>query len=138
MGDIFQIGEPAAAIELPLERPLYTPPFKPIIAGIKLLEGEAEVDQSALYAQVVIDKARLIRHIQHTLQGRSQVTLRELVDSQPLERGLAELVAYLQLGSEFEATVDEGTSDLIVWAGSATDGSVVRKQARLPRVIFAR
>jgi hypothetical protein len=55
-----------------------------------------------------------------------------------LEQGLAELVAYLQLGSEFKAAVDEDTADLIVWVGSASDGSIVRKQARLPRVIFVR
>ena len=138
IGEVFSIAATAAAIELPLERPLYTPAFRPVIANINLVEGESEVDEAALYAQVVIDKARLIRHIRHALQARSQITLRELVDSQPLEHGLAELVAYLQLGSELKAAVDESTADLIGWAGSASDGTLVRKHARLPRVIFVR
>ncbi len=58
------------------------------------------MDAAALYSQVVVDKARLARHIRHALQERSQVTLRELTDAQPLQQGLAELVTYLQLGSE--------------------------------------
>lgn len=71
------------------------------------------------------------------MQARSQITLRELVDSQPLQQGLAELVVYLQLGSDsFKAVVDEGTTELIAWDAVARDGTASRRQARLPRVIF--
>ena len=121
-----------------MERPLFTPALKPLIADIRLLEGNADVDQSALYAQVVVDKTRVARHIHKALQAHSQITLCELIDGQPLEQGLAELVAYLQLGSEFKAAVDEDIEDLIVWDALASDGSGVRKQVRLPRVIFVR
>jgi len=138
-GEVMDIAEPAASIELAMERPLYTPAVKPLIADIALEEGGDEVDPSALYGQVVVDKARLARHIRHALQARSQITLRELIDTQPLEQGLAELVAYLQLGVEsFKAVVDEGTTDLIAWAAVARDGSGVHRQARVPRLIFVR
>jgi hypothetical protein len=73
------------------------------------------------------------------LQDRSQVTLRELTDRRPLKQGLAELVAYLQLGSEaFRTTVDEDTQEVISWEAAATDGVTVRRAARLPRVIYVR
>jgi hypothetical protein len=42
---------------------------------------------SALFDQVVVDKARLTRHIRHALQDRAQITLSELVASQPLQQG---------------------------------------------------
>ena len=104
-----------------------------------LQEGDDEVDPAALYGQVVVDKAQLAGHIRQALQQRSQITLRELVDVQPLHHGLAELVAYLQLGSEsFQAVVDEGTTELIAWDAVARDGTASRRQARLPRVIFVR
>jgi hypothetical protein len=138
-GDVMSIAEPAASIELPMERPLHTPAVKSLIADIALDEGEGEVDPAALYGQVVVDKARLARHIRHCLQARSQVTMRELIDGQPLQHGLAELVAYLQLGSDaFKAVVDEDTVDLIAWDAQARDGASLRRQARMPRVIFVR
>lgn len=138
-GEIMSIAESAADIELPMERPLFTPALKPLIADIELEAGDTDVDAAALYSQVVVDRAQLARHIRQALQDRSQVTLRELTESQPLQQGLAELVTYLQLGSEaFKTAVDEGTSEVIAWQAVATDGTPVRKQARLPRVIFVR
>ena len=43
---------------------------------------------------------------------RNQVTLKELTQMQPLQHGLAEVVAYLQLADEtFSAATDEATMD---------------------------
>ena len=142
-GEVMSIADTAAGIELPMERRLYTPAIKPSIADIALESGDAEVDAEltlkALYSQVVIDKARLARHIRHALQDRSQVTLRELCETQPLQHGLAELVAYLQLaGDAFKTVVDEETQEAIVWRGEGPDSQEYVKQARLPRVIFVR
>jgi hypothetical protein len=110
-----------------------------VIADLELQAGDADLDADALYAQVVVDRAQLARHIRHALQDRSQVTLRELTELQPLTQGLAELVAYLQLGSDaFRTTLDENAPEVIVWETRASDGMTVRKAARLPRVIFVR
>jgi hypothetical protein len=137
--DLMTVAEPAPAIELPMERPLYSPAHKPLIADIALPEGDDAPDAGALYGQVVVDPARLAGHIRQALQLRKQVTLRELVERQPLQHGLAELVAYLQLASEtFQAQVDEDTTDTITWMAAASDGMATRRQARLPRVIFVR
>ena len=138
-GNVTSIPASAIDVELPMERPLYTPALKPLIAQIELESGDEDVDAAALYSQVVVDRARLAHHVRQSLQAHSQVTLRELTESQPLRHGLAELVAYLQLGSEvFKTVVDEETSEVIVWEASAADGLPVHKNARLPRVIFVR
>ncbi len=134
-GEVMQIADTAADITLPLERPLHTPKIKPVIADVTLEYGAAEAEADALYAQIVIDKAQLARHIRHALQAQSQISLRELCDSQPLQHGLAELVTYLQLANEgFSSVVDESVSEVIGWRG-ADD---CMRQARLPRVIFVR
>ncbi|NWD48410.1 DUF3375 domain-containing protein [Pseudomonas gingeri] len=134
-----EVDELAATIELPMERPLHTPPLKPLIADIVLQAGNEDVDDAALYSQVVVDTARLTRHIRKALQDRAQVTLLELIKIQPLQHGLAELVAYLQLGSEtFKATVDENTPEDIAWDSLSADGHPLRKSARMPRIIFVR
>ena len=138
-GEVMTIAEPAVAIDLPMERPLFTPPLRPRIPDIALDDGEDDLDAAALYAQVMVDKQRLARHIRDALKARSQVTLRELVDGQPLEHGLAELLAYLQLGSEsFRTQVDEDTTELIAWDGRDRDGGPARREARVPRMVFVR
>lgn len=134
-GVFMELAETAADLRLPFERPLFTPPLKPLLAAVELEEGQAEVDAAALYAQVVIDRAALARHIRQALQDRSQVSLAELASQRPLRQGLAELLAYLQLAGDWpHAVVDEERRDTIAWHGE--DGHL--RRARLPRVIFVR
>lgn len=132
-GTFMELEDTAASIDLPLERPLYRPPVKPVIADVELETGDAEIDTAALYAQVVVDRAELARNIRQALLARSQVDLNEIVSSHPLRHGLAELVAYLQLAGDWpHAVVDEESPELLEWR---TEEGTVRR-ARLPRVIF--
>lgn len=138
-GNVMDMAEPCAEVELAMERPLFTPAIKPVIADLALLAGEEDIDPAALFDQVVVDKALLTRHIRHALQDRAQITLGELVSRQPLQQGLAELVAYLQLGSDaFTSVVDEDTIEPIRWQALTADGQATTRSARLPRVIFMR
>ena len=67
------------------------------------------------------------------------MSLGELVSDHPLQQGLAELVAYLQLGSDaFETVVDDDTAEHIAWRSLDRDGCAVERAARLPRVIFVK
>jgi hypothetical protein len=138
-GSIMEIAEAHADVELAMERPLFTPTMKPVIANLSLQMGDEDIDPSALFDQVVVDKARLMHHVRRALQDKPQITLRELVATQPLLHGLAELVAYLQIGSDaFGAITDEGVLEPIHWQALAADGELVSRYARLPRVIFIR
>lgn len=141
-GAVMTMAETSADLELPMERPLYTPTLKVALSDSAPQAGEGSVDLGALYDQVVVDMVRLRRHIRQALQSRTQVTLKELAELQPLEHGLAELVAYLQLAEDsFEAVVDESVTETIRWPSSDGDGSSdgeVLRQASLPRVIFVR
>ena len=138
-GEFMQIDETGAGIELPMERPLYTPPAKPLLSDVVLERGDEDMDATALFSQVVIDKAALSRHIRNALQDRAQITLRELVEERPLQHGLAELIAYLQLASDtFQSVIDEDSAEIIMWKSNGNNGSWPIKQARIPRVIFMR
>ena len=137
--DAMEMAELSVRIELPMERPLHTPTLKPLIAAITLQAGEDDVDAAALYQQVFVDTVQLTGHIRHALQERSQITLRELTESQPLRQGLAELVVYLQLGSEtFKTAVDEDTPEQIRWNARNRNDVIVERTAQLPRIIFMR
>ena len=138
-GNVMHIADTAAGVTLPMERPLYTPPVRPVIEDVELESGDGEVDASVLFSPVVVDKSRLVRHIQRTLQDRSQVTLHELCELEPLQQGLAELVAYLELSCDaFETVVDEHSVETVSWQGTTAGGVPVLRRARVPRVIFAR
>ena len=138
-GDVMHLADTGADITLPMERPLHKPPVRPVIADVELEAGDGDVDASALFSAVVVDKSRLARHIRRTLRDRSQVTLHELCESEPLQQGLAELVAYLELDDEaFKTHVDEQSTDTVSWRGTTADGAPTVRRARMPRVIFVR
>jgi len=146
-GTLMDIDAMAADIELPLERPLFTPSVKQRLADLTVLAGKDDVDTSPLFEQVVVDKGRLRTNVQRALRYQAQITLRELLEGEPLRQGLAELVAYLELAhaghgdsvlGDFRALVDEDVIEPIRWQASTPAGEAVVREARLPRVIFTR
>ncbi len=144
---LMAIAAMGAAVELPLERPLFTPSVKPRLADLALVSGEDYIDTARLFDQIFVDKARLRSAVQRALRRQSQITLRELLEAEPLRQGLAELVVYLELAHAgdggdavdgLRAFVDEAAEEPIRWQASNVAGEAVTREARLPRVIFTR
>jgi Protein of unknown function (DUF3375) len=134
-GAFMELDEAAPEIDLPLERPLYSPPFKPKVLQLAVDAGDESIEAEALFNQVYVDKTVLRARIRQALQTRAQISLADLVDRFPIEKGLAELVAYLSLAAEDEeAAIDDRTKQTLEW----TDETGVRRQATLPLVIFSR
>jgi hypothetical protein len=102
------------------------------------------LDTSVLFSQTVIDKTALAHHIRQSLQDKSQVSLSELCRTRPLQQGLAELVGYLELAGDdkndgrIKVVVDESIEDTISWHSEDRQGTLVTRNARLPRVIYLR
>lgn len=147
IGAVMHIDAMGADIELPLERPLLTPSVKSSLADLAVLAGEDDIDTARLFEQIVVDKARLRSAVQRALRRQPQITLRELLEGEPLRHGLAELVAYLELAHAgdggdaldgLRAVVDETVEDPIRWRARNTEDVAVTREARLPRVIFTR
>lgn len=137
----------SADIELPLERPLITPSVKPRLAELVLDVGQDDIDTARLFDQVVVDKERLLSAIQRALRSEEQITLHDLLETEPLHHGLAELVAYLELAhaehgssalDNLCAVVDETVEEPIRWQANDAWGEPVVREALLPRVIFTR
>ena len=146
-GTLMHLDAMGAGVELPFERPLFTPSVKPRLADVALEGFEAEIDTARLFEQFVVDKARLRSAIVQALRHQPHVTLRDVLQTAPLQRGLAELVAYLELvhappdGSALDglrALVDESVTEPIAWQAHNAAGQSVTRAARLPRVIFTR
>ena len=134
-GPLHRIDALHPDVDLPLERPLYRTPAKTVLTATVLQAGWAEGDDSALFEQVRIDKAALARHIRQLLQTRTQISLGELLQTRPLQQGLGELVAYLQLASgAAPSVVDEAVQETVHWASA--EGTP--RSATLPRILFVR
>lgn len=146
-GAVAHIDSMDADVQLPLERPLFTPSVKPRLAELAIAADEDDIDTARLFEQTVVDKARLRSAVQGALRHQPQVTLRELLEDEPLHQGLAELVAYLELAHAgdggdaldgLRALVDEAVEEPISWQARNAAGEAVTREARLPRVIFTR
>ncbi len=134
-GEFMAIDEAAPRIELPMERPLYSPPFKPAIDDVLELGEADELDADALFEQQFVDKARLAGLLRQALQLSDQVSLPQLIEQHPLQQGLAELLAWLAIASDDDRAVfDDSQHDDIRWL----DENGGSRRARLPRILFCR
>ncbi|OOH87735.1 hypothetical protein BMT54_09340 [Pasteurellaceae bacterium 15-036681] len=135
-GDVMTISEAKVNLDLPMERPLYSPTLKLKLDNIALEMGDEQFDSDeALFNQRLIDKGRLIQNIRFALQQQEQITLQNLIQNRPLEYGLAELVSYLQLDQQpyFKLVIDDELQEEISWGEGES-----QRSALLPRIIFSR
>ena len=121
---------------LELSRSLFDP------GDIRMLEGSPETAGNAgdvplnrLFEARGVDEARLKRNIERLVSEAGQVTLKQVLDAFPPEKGLAELMAYLKLASERPNTVfSEEEHEAIAYR----DVSGVSKSADLGRIILVK
>jgi hypothetical protein len=134
-GPFMELDEPAPDIRLVMERPLFSPSAKPTLDGKLPDEGEENVPTDALFDQVYVDKTRLQGRIRQALQTRDQIALADIVAVDPLEQGLAEVIAYLSIAADDPANlIDDRRTQTVRWR----DEAGVERQATLPLVIFNR
>lgn len=134
-GEFAAVDDIAPTVVLALDRPLYTPRLKPRITTQSIEQGGGDVDTQVLFDQIYVDKTLLSDRIRRALQLRDQVALITLLAEYPLERGLAELIAYLSLAADDDsAIIDESRIETVTWV----DQHGYTRQASLPAVIFCR
>jgi hypothetical protein len=123
-------------LELPMDRPLFTPPLRPELRSGALEEGEAAMASDPLFEQFFVDRAALQANIRRALQARAQISLADLLAQFPLRKGLSELVAYLKIASDEPGTtiIDSDEVQHLEWV----DAEGRRKRAAVPRIIFTR
>jgi hypothetical protein len=130
---VMALDEPAPSVELPMERPLFSPPVRPVIRQLTLEAGDAELSTDLLFEQFWVDRDRLRARLRRALQTRRQISLAELLEAEPLEQGLAELIAWLSLATgERRGVIDESRPETVRW----TDADGREREATLPAVIF--
>lgn len=128
--------EGSPEINLPLERKLGV---KPEVNNFSAKAEQATLgvedlaDLSRIYRADLIDKRTLLANIQELLLNNAQVSLKEVVESKGITKGLAELLAYFTLintSSKFH--INEEVKETILFDEKSD------KYLELPQVIFAK
>ena len=134
--DFICLDDIKAPIELPVSRALFRPPSRPNIPTEKLMTGLAEFNSDLLYSQHYVDIEILQARISKALQNKQQITLLEMCQYYPLEKGLSELIAYMNIACQdnSHALIDSEKEVNISWVNA--EG--VKKSVRMPAVIFTR
>lgn len=134
--DFTLLDDIKASVELPVSRTLFRPPSRPIIPETKLTAGTAEFNSDLLYTQHYVDTEMLQARISKALQNKQQITLLDLCEQHPLEKGLSELIAYMNIACQdnSHALIDSNKEVEIAWVNE--DG--LKKSVKMPGVIFTR
>lgn len=124
-------------IDLISERPLYTPPDSVKFKKQPLEEGQASADNRLLYEQFEIDIPRLKDNIKQSLKTHSRISLAELIREYPIEKGVSEVVAYLDIASKQEKrhSVSAEEEEEILIRNSHT-GQLFK--VNVPKIIFSK
>jgi hypothetical protein len=122
-------------INLTMARGLFIPSKKVELEDIDIIEGQVDFESDALYNIHFVDESLLRDNIRAALRNESQVTLQQICEQFPLEKGLSELLVYLNIASKDDkAVIDPANRQNISW----WDNQGFQKQAVLPRVIFTK
>ena len=133
--DFASLDDVHPAIDLPLARGLYVFSNNPQIEEIEILEGKAGFSADALYQIHYVDEEELKLRIRKMLQENHQTTLAEICSRFPLEKGLSDLLTYLNLACrDSSADIDDQVRDIFLWE----DKHGCLKKALVPRIIFTR
>lgn len=127
-------------LELVMDRPLFTSPKKVEMTEHAYEMGNQEAitaDQYyKLYTQSFIDVMELKERIRSLLQSGSQVTLKQVTEAFPVEKGLAEVVAYYSIASkDKKSVINDDVQEQILIANIETEKNFT---VTFPQVIFCK
>lgn len=125
-----------AEISLPLERPLYTPRVAAELhAEIEPASDVEELEELEDLLEITsVDLDELRERIHDVVAERAgNATLRQVVETHPLDDGLAELVGYLRIAETEGGThIDPGHTEQVAWH----TGAGTMRRATIPLIIY--
>ncbi len=127
---------PEIDVSLIFDKPLFSVPRKIELIDELIEEAEIDDDMEGLYNNFTVDKDLLRNNINYFLNSTDKIDLKEVLDKYPMKYGLAELLAYLDLGEKDDiiCEINDSEEEQVTWINS-NDETIV---ANIPIVIFHR
>jgi len=122
-------------IDLTMARGLFKPMPKIPLRDEILSLGAVDFVNDLLYDVHFVDETVLRERLRNALRESSQVTLADVLNRFPLEKGLGELLTYLHIATkDSKVVIDDDVRQTVEWL----DANGQTKRASVPRVLFLR
>lgn len=135
MEDSFMSIETKPFLYFPQARTLQPPSAQKEFSKVSAFNVQAvnPLDFAELFTQFYIDEKKLLKNIEEfrKVNGNRQFTLKEFLQSFPLEKGLSELIAFYGLSQTIKSTINTDETDEIEIKKEDTLYKI-----RVPRLIF--
>lgn len=125
-------------IELVMDRPLWMPVQKPSFRDILIEVGQDELKMDDLFNQFFIDETELRQRIHSFILYRPQITLEEVIEKFPIERGISELIAYFKIASEDSKHIIDDENQVHIIIKNEFDSNKLCRRIKTPQIIFTR
>jgi hypothetical protein len=123
-------------IEMTMERPLADEPQDTSIKAKALKTADIDLtglDLNNLVNQFFIDREKLELQVSELLKSKKQVTLKDVVDKYPVQKGLSEVLTYINIATQSSRSfINKQKVELIVIDDKG------RKAIQLPEIIFTK
>lgn len=124
-------------IDLIIDRPLFNPPQKVKFSNSNPEEGKSTSNNDILFEQFEIDIPELKNKIKTALKHKSQISFSDFVKAFEIQKGVAEIVAYVEIASKEKNKhiIDGSLHDWIDIKNSKTNKNF---KVKVPQIIFCR
>lgn len=119
-----------------MERPLFNPPAKIVFENVIIEDGQSNADTHILFEQFHIDIEILMNNVKTLLRTRSQIPLSEVLEHYKATKGVAEILAYVQIASKENRHYINNQETEELFAENVETGKVFKIKA--PTIIFNR
>ena len=134
-------GEGPPDIRLPMERPLWTRPDEAVFNTWNVSHPDEPAPGDiirSLRSQFSIDEAVLKQQIGAILEHRQEITLAELTEYYPVQKGLPEIIAYVSLAAREERhAIHDAEREQMMFQDRSDHGERFIR-ITLPRIVFRR
>lgn len=134
--------EGAPEANLPMERELWKPQKTRVPGEMPHLVSEEDlrdVDLTALYTPFSLDEDLLREHIETLLEYQPQIRLSDVLARYPVEKGLAEILAYCMLAArDARHRIEMDASETIRFSSLTQEDDPEERVLLMPRISYRR
>lgn len=131
----FLLLDDKPTLSFPIEQSLWEPIKKVKLSNVQIEEADDDIQIDALFDQEYINPEVLKDRIKRALRDKAQVSLKDIIMENPIEKGLAEIISYFSLATQDEkknkAVINENNKEQLSYE---INGKIF--QIELPQTIY--
>jgi len=136
-GEALSLGvDNIVKIDLIADRPLFSAPQKVKFSNKIFDIGETTADNNRIFEQFEIDISKLRENIKSALKGKTQISMAELIGKFKVQKGVAEITAYIDIAEKEKKHIIDGQNRQVVEIQNIKTNKTFKVE--IPQVIFCK